>query len=181
MDQYDARLAEIETFIGDFPVCEYALMRRDELIFSPAVRTICETDCPRFGHSWACPPAIGTIDACMARCAKYDYAFLFSTVAEVADSFDMQGCLNERRDHEGVTYAITERFKQAFGDVLTLSTGCMLCDTCAYPDAPCRNPARAYATIESHGILIMQTAAMQNMTYDCGANIVTYFSLLLFN
>lgn len=179
--QTQARLARIETFIGEFPVCEYALLRRDELVFSPAVRQICEQDCPHYGKSWTCPPAIGTVEACMDRCARFSLAFLFSTVAEVPDSADMQACLGARRDHEAVTRALAARFRQAFGEVLPLTTGCILCETCACPDAPCRHPDEAVATIESHGILILPTVAAQNMTYDCGADIVTYFSLLLFN
>lgn len=170
----------IESFILNYPICEYRFLEREELIFSPHVRAICQTDCKRYGHSWACPPVVGTIEECIERCQHYEHAFLFSTVTDVADSFDMEGCLDARRDHEEVSYQVTQAFKEHFPDVLTLTTGCMICDECAYPDEPCRHPERRFSTIESHGILIMQMAAMQEMNYDCGCNIVTYFSLLLY-
>ena len=91
----------IESFILDYPVCEYRFLEREDLIFSPHVRTICQTDCKRYGHSWACPPVVGTIEECIKRCQHYQHAFLFSTVTDVADSFDMEGCLDGRRGHEG--------------------------------------------------------------------------------
>ncbi|MFQ9153032.1 MAG: DUF2284 domain-containing protein [Blautia sp.] len=31
------------------------------------------------------------------------------------------------------------------------------CETCAYPDSPCRHPDKRVATVESHGIMLMQT------------------------
>ncbi|KIR01796.1 hypothetical protein P261_00610 [Lachnospiraceae bacterium TWA4] len=171
----------IESYITEFPVCEYAFLETDELIFSPKVRYICENECPRYGHSWACPPVIGTIEECMDRCHKFKHALLFTSVTDVADSFDMQGCLNERRDHEHLSYEVSERMKQDFGDVLTLTTGCILCQECAYPDGPCRHPEQRFATIESHGILIMKSADELGISYNCGSNMVTYFTLILYN
>jgi predicted metal-binding protein len=171
----------IESFITDFPVCEYIFMDTKDLIFSPKVRFICETECKRYGHSWACPPVIGTIEECMERCHQFEHVLLFTTVTDVPDSFDMQGCLDARRDHEQVSYELSERMKEDFGDVLTLTTGCMICEECGYPDTPCRHPKQRFATIESHGILIMKTADDAGISYNCGSNMVTYFTLILYN
>jgi len=57
----------------------------------------------------------------------------------------------------------------------------MICGECSYPDAPCRHPEERISTIESHGILIMETASRLGVTFDCGNNAVTYFSLIFFN
>jgi predicted metal-binding protein len=171
----------IESFITEFPVCEYLFLEREQLVFSDKVRFICETECSRYGHSWACPPVIGTIQECMERCQKFQHALLITTVTDVPDSFDMQGCLDARLDHEQVSYELSERMKQDFGEVLTLTTGCMTCKECGYPDTPCRHPDTRFATIESHGILIMQTAQEAGISYDCGSQIVTYFTLILYN
>ena len=170
----------IESFILDYPICEYRFLEREELIFSPHVRTICQTDCKRYGHSWACPPVVGTIEECIEKCQHYQHAFLFSTVTDVADSFDMEGCLDARRDHEEVSYQITQAFKEHFPDVLTLTTGCMICEECAYPDEPCRHPERRFSTIESHGILITGAAEKFGIAFQAGGNIVTWFSLILY-
>jgi predicted metal-binding protein len=71
--------------------------------------------------------------------------------------------------------------KEDFGDVLTLTTGCMICEECGYPDTPCRHPKQRFATIESPGILIMKTADDAGISYNCGSNMVTYFTLILYN
>lgn len=172
---------KINGFISDFPVCEYVFLEREQLVFSEKVRFICENECPRYGHSWACPPVIGTIEECMARCNNFSHALLFTTAADVPDIADFQGCLNARRDHEQVSYDLTERMRQEFGETLTLTTGCMHCQTCAYPDAPCRHPEQRFATIESHGILIMQTAADVGLSYNFDGHTVIYFTLIFYN
>ena len=171
----------IESFLPEYPVCEYVFLETEDLVFSDKVRFICEKECPRYGHSWACPPVIGTIQECMERCRRFSHALLFTTAADVPDIADFQGCLNARRDHEQVSYDLTERIKQEFGETLTLTTGCMTCKTCSYPDTPCRHPEQRFATIESHGILIMQTAADAGLSYNFDGHTVIYFSLVFYN
>ena len=181
MEQQKKNEEIIESFIYDYPIVEFYHLSNDDLVFSDKIRTICETDCKHYGKTWACPPAIESVSACMQKCHAYEYVFLFSSIAEVADNMDFAGCLNERKAHEKMSEEIGARFKEHFGDVLMLTTGCTICDECTYPNAPCRFPDRSVSTIESHGILIMQTALELGMSYDCGNNIVTYFALIFYN
>jgi predicted metal-binding protein len=171
----------IESFVYDYPVCEFYYLSPDELVFSDKVRYICELDCPHYGKSWACPPAIAPIDRCIEECGAYAHVFLFTSVAEVPDAMDFTACLAARRDHELMTLALRKKFEEYFGKVLALSTGCMLCDECACPGAPCRRPEERLSTIESHGILVMETASRLGVTLDCGNTVVTYISLIFFN
>lgn len=172
----------LEGRLLELPLYDYAFFGADEIVFTQAVRSICETDdCGMFGRRWVCPPVIGSIEDCIAECGNYAHAFLFSTVTEVADSFDLKACIEARGDHEALTYDIAQIFREETQNPLILSTGCIPCQSCAYPDAPCRYPERAFKTIESHGILIMQMAEAQGINNDCGQNIVTYFSLVLYN
>ena len=115
----------IESFIYDYPILEFHYLDRKDLIFSEKVRFICEHECEHYGHSWACPPAIGSIQSCIRECEKYSRAFLFSTIAQVEDSLNFEACLKARRQHEDLTLQLRERFRQEFGDVLALSTGCI--------------------------------------------------------
>ncbi len=171
----------IEEFIYDYPVCEFYYLRPDELIFSDKVRYICEHECPHYGKSWACPPGIQDIESCIKECQRFENVFLFTSVASVPDCMDFDACLAARKDHEQMTHDIRKQFQLRFGKVLALSTGCMLCDTCTYPDEGCRHPEERLSTIESHGILIMETASRLGVTLDCGNEIVTYISLVFFN
>lgn len=171
----------IEEFIYDYPVCEFYYLTLDDLIFSDRVRYICEHDCPHYNKSWACPPAIKPIGSCIEACGAFEHVFLFTSVAEVPDCMNFSACLEAKRDHERMTLELREKFTAHFGKVLALSTGCMLCEECVYPDAPCRHPEERLSTIESHGIMIMETASRLGVAFDCGNNIVTYFSLIFFN
>ena len=148
----------IEAFIYDYPVCEFFYLTPDDLVFSDKVRYICENECTRYGKCWACPPAVEPIEKCIEKCRGYKHVFLFSTVGEVSDSLNMSACVAAKRNHEEVTLALRGRFREAFGDnVLALSTGCALCEQCAYPTEPCRHPDRRLSTVESHGILLLGT------------------------
>ncbi|MDO4287705.1 MAG: DUF2284 domain-containing protein [Eubacterium sp.] len=173
---------ELEAALCELPLYDYAFFDTADIVFTEAVRTICEgNDCGMYNSRWVCPPVIGTVEECIARCKKYRRAFLFSTVTEVADSFDLAACVQARGDHEAITYEVAQLFRRLTENPLILSTGCIPCKVCAYPEAPCRHPERAFPTIESHGIMIMKMAADQGINYDCGQNIVTYFSLVLYN
>ena len=55
----------IESFIYDYPILEFHYLDRKDLIFSEKVRFLCEHECEHYGHSWACPPAIGSIESCI--------------------------------------------------------------------------------------------------------------------
>ena len=50
----------IEDYITQFPIYQYAFLSIDDIEFNDKVRTICKRECPRYGKSWSCPPAVGT-------------------------------------------------------------------------------------------------------------------------
>lgn len=171
----------IEQVISGYPIFEYVNIGTDSLVFSDKARYICENECEHYGKAWYCPPVIDELDVCIARCRSFDSAFIFSTVSEVEDSIDFSTHLQARREHEEISREIFKELRRESGDMLLLSTGCTLCDECTYPDAPCRHPGEMTCTVESHGIIILQTVAEQGMNFDCGGNLVTYFSVILYN
>lgn len=173
--------AIIEEFIYNYPVCEFYSIKHSDLIFSDKVRFICETECTNYNKTWACPPNIGSIEDCMKECEEYDHVFLFTTVAEVSDSLNLTETLAARKNHEEITRAIRGEFRKHFKKAMALSSGCLNCETCAFPNEPCRHPEDRTSTIESHGILIIQVADQLGISYDVGSNMVTYFSLIFYS
>ena len=128
---------KLETQIAEYPVCEYAFIKPEEITFLEQVRHICESECPRYGTSWSCPPAVGTVAECKERCRQYTGGFIFTTVAEVSDIENMKEMLDTRKDHEEITRQIRALVEQQCSKTLTLSTeSCAICEHCAYPDAP---------------------------------------------
>lgn len=172
---------QLEAQIAEYPVCEYAFIKTEDIRFLESVRYICETECPQYGHSWSCPPAVGTVEECEKRCSGYTGGFLFTTIAEVDDIADMESTLATRMEHEEITRNIRDLFKSQCTELLVLSTeSCAICEKCAYPDGPCRFPDRMFPCIESFGILVTELAEKYNISFMNGANVVTWFSLLLY-
>lgn len=170
----------IEAALCELPVCEYEWLDPSELLFTERVRHICETECPMYGKTWACPPAVGTVEECRARCLKFPKALMFTTVTEVADIADREATLATRAPHEEVTRQIAALIREQAEEVYVLSTeACAHCEICSYPNAPCRHPDRMFPCVESHGILVTEIAERYGISFFDG-NIVTWFSLVLF-
>ena len=119
----------------EYPILQYAVLKTSQVSFQERVRIICEQECPRYGTSWSCPPAVGTVEECKARCLDFENLFVFSTIAEVNDITNLEETLATRREHEQITREVEKVFKRRFGETLTLSTeSCDLCERCAYPN-----------------------------------------------
>ena len=132
----DPRLQEeIEQQLLELPIVQYAWLPAKELTFSENVRKICREECPRYGTSWACPPAVGTVTECRERCNAYPGAFVFTTIAEVAGlRANLEETLATRGEHEAVTKEIRKILQTKFEQTLALSAdSCEICGTCAYP------------------------------------------------
>ena len=55
------------------------------------VREMCASGrCRRYGKSWSCPPACGTIEECQVRMSRYTGGILVQTTALLRDDFDME-------------------------------------------------------------------------------------------
>lgn len=57
--QLDMR--KFEEYISQFPVYEYRILDTKGIEVRERVRTICSQECERFGTTWACPPAVGSL------------------------------------------------------------------------------------------------------------------------
>ena len=170
----------LEQQFSQLPLFQYEFLKSEELVFTERVRHVCETECPMYGKTWACPPAVGTVAACRERCLAYPELLMISTVTEVQDSANIEETLATRGEHEAVTHQVAEMVKAQGCDVMALSTeACAICEHCAYPNAPCRHPERMFPCVESHGILVTDIAEKHGMDFFNG-NIVTWFSLIFY-
>ena len=171
----------LEQQLTELPIVQYEFFDTSELTFTPRVRAVCESDCPRYGSSWACPPAVGTVEECRERCLSYPHALLITTMTEVYDIADIEATLDTRGDHEEITRQVNALLQAQNVETYPLSTeSCAICRECAYPDAVCRHPERMYPCVESHGILIIDIAEHYGIEFQAGSNIVTWFSLILY-
>ena len=85
----------LERQMAELPIVQYEFFETSELIFSSRVRYVCETECPQYGKSWACPPGVGGVEACQERCQRYPHALLITSMTEVSDISDIQETLSK--------------------------------------------------------------------------------------
>ncbi len=173
----------LEQQISELPLYIYAFIDPSSLEFTERIRYICHQECPMFGKTWACPPAVGSVEECKARCLQYPECLMISTITEVNDISDIEETLSTRSDHEALTTQVQEFMQQQGIDPFVLSTeACTICPRCAYLDGqPCRHPEKMHPCVESHGINIIPTLEEQGIEFQYGENVVTWVSLLFFH
>ena len=169
------KLQELPLYFCDF-------IDPEKLEFSGRIRWICENECPMYGKTWACPPGVGDVETCTARCKQYDKCLLISTITEVSDIGNMYETLATRRDHEEITNQVAEMMAKEGVTPYILSTeACAVCERCAYLDGqPCRYPEKMHPCVESHGINLLPLLEELGLPFQFGENVVTWVSLLFF-
>lgn len=173
--------ALLEQQLSELPIAQYEFFDTHELEFGERIRTICQSECPRYGKTWACPPAVGTLTECKARCLSYPKGLLITSLAEVSSISHMEECLATRPAHEALARQVIELLKAQGAQVYGLSTeSCALCEECTYPTGPCRHPEKMLPCLESHGIVTTALADKYGIEYLYGPQIVTWFSILLY-
>ena len=172
----------LEEKLSELPLYIYDFIDPQELEFSQRIRWICQNECPKYVSTWACPPGVGTVEECQARCMVYHNCLLISSIAEVSDIADIDETLATRPAHEELTEQVAEILRQQGEKPYILSTqACAICDRCAILDnQPCRFPEKMHPCVESHGILVTELAERYGIAFQAGNNIVTWFSLILY-
>ena len=172
----------LEARLAELPLYVYHFFQPQELEFTERVRWICQNECPQYNKSWACPPAVGTVTYCKAKCLMYKNALLISTIQEVRDIADIDETLATRPEHEVVTNQVRDLLREMGVEPYVLSTeSCSICDRCSWLDGkPCRYPEKMHPCVESHGINILPMIEELGLTFQYGENVVTWFSLLFY-
>ena len=174
---------KMEEALSQLPLYTFFYIEPAELEFSDRIRYICKTECPMYGKTWACPPAVGDVPGCKEKCMSYSKCLVIGTIVEVADIADIRESLDTRFAHEKVTNQVRDLMREQGVQPYILSTeACAVCDRCAYLDGqPCRHPERMHPCIESHGINLIPTLEAEALDFFYGGNIITWYSLLFFN
>ena len=175
ISQVEARAAECGFF-------ETGYVEIDNLKYYQEVRQHCEVNtCRKYATSWACPPAIGTLEECKARVESYQKMLLFTKKYELEDSFDFEGMIDGLKDFKKTAEEFQSSLKGVLKNCIVLSNQqCARCEKCTYPDAPCRFPEYLHHSLEGYGFVVSDLANEAGVRYNNGANTVTYLGALLF-
>ena len=173
----------LKQFFESFGFYEFGIADTAGIRFRQDIRAMCEVNtCRAYGTTWACPPAVGTVEECGERVRQYDKMVVLSGKYELEDSFDYEGIQEGAKKFRESSRALNQLLRERFSDYFMLSNeGCDLCSKCTYPDAPCRFPDRAMGSLEGYGIFVSELATQAGMKYNNGPNTVTFFGALICN
>ena len=158
-----------------------AELKTDTLKFLPEVREMCSADrCHNYNRSWTCPPACGTLEECSAKAASFTYGILVQSVGKLEDSFDYESMQKLEKQHKKNFEKLVLQLRKEFPGLLALGAGgCTICPKCAYPDAPCRFPDRAFTSMEASGLWVSDVCEKNGLSYNYGSDHMAYTSCIL--
>ncbi|MDR3249386.1 MAG: DUF2284 domain-containing protein [Treponema sp.] len=164
-------------------VHEYGMVSPADVEFTQEVRELCAVNkCRLYGKTWACPPALGTVEECRERCMQYKNMLVFSGKYDIARPFDYRAMHRGMGDFKNLAQRVGGIAREYLPGFLLLGNeGCGKCKTCTYPDNPCRFPDQVHGAIEGYGIYVFKLARLAGMHYDNGELTITFFGALLFN
>ena len=172
----------LESQLAELPLFGYFSIDPKELEFSDRIRWICQNECPMYNKTWACPPAVGSVESCKSKCMQYENCLMIATITEVNDITDINETLATRPEHEEITGQVQELMRAQNVDPYILSTeACTICERCAWLDGePCRLPDKMHPCVESHGINLIPVLENNGIEFQFGSNVVTWVSLLFY-
>ena len=174
--------AALEERLAELPLYSYGFFDPRELEFTDRVRWVCEHECPMYGTTWACPPAVGAVEECRKKCMSYPECLIIASVTEVSDISNIDETLATRPAHEKLTNRVRDEMRELGVRPFILSTeACTICSRCAYLDGlPCRMPGAMHPCVESQGINVIPLLEKFGLEFQYGENVVTWVSLLFF-
>ncbi len=154
----------------------------EDLTFHEEVRKICEgNQCRSYGTSWACPPAVGTVEECRDRVQTFRYLHLFSRIYIIEDFLDIEGMRSSMKDFKNAAWNLDKKLKGQLGRMMILSNeSCGRCKDCTFPDEPCRFPDDLHHSIEGYGFYVNELAGQAGIRYTNGPGTVTFFGAVLY-
>ena len=175
--------AALEERLAELPLYSYGFFDPKELEFTDRVRWVCEHECPMYGTTWACPPAVGSVAECKKKCLSYPECLMVATITEVSDISNIEETLATRPAHEKLTNRVRDEMRELGVRPFILSTeACTICSRCAYLDGlPCRMPGAMHPCVESQGINVIPLLEKFGLEFQYGENVVTWVSLLFFS
>ena len=147
----------------------------------PEVREMCAAGrCRRYGKSWSCPPACGSLEECQGRMRAYTGGVLVQTTAELADDFDYESMSKAQEVHKKNFFTLARQTRLLIPDCLPLTAGsCTICRSCTCPDRPCRFPNKMLSSMEAYGLLVSAVCEASGLPYYYGPGTLTYSACIL--
>ena len=145
------------------------------------VRDMCAANsCGQYGRRWSCPPGCGTLAECEETLRAFRGGILVQTCGGIEDGFDFEAMMEIEQAHKAHFSEMHQALLARGTEVLALGAGCCThCPKCTYPDAPCRFPEKAVASMEAFGMVVTEVCRQSGLPYYYGADKMAYTSCFL--
>jgi len=155
-----------------------------DISFNPKFRDACEQNvCGKFGTCWMCPPDVGDINEMISYAKTFENIFVFQTIGQLEDSFDIEGMEDAAKKHNALVATLAKNCNRVLENYLILGAGaCHICLSCTKPEnKPCAHPKKAIPSLEAYGVAVAELAKISGLAYINGVNTVTFFGGIMFN
>ena len=158
-----------------------SLLDAGTLTLRTEVRDMCAAGkCGMYNKSWTCPPACGTLEEIAAKLAGYTRGLIVQTTAELEDEFDFDSMKAASELQKERFLAFGRELAGQWPALLSLGGGgCKKCETCTWPDEPCRRPGEVFMSMEAAGLVVSDVCASNGIAYYYGPKTLTYTSCYL--
>ena len=93
------------------------------LHFMPEVREMCATGCRHYNHSWACPPANGSLEEWREKASRFSKGILLQTVGDIEDTLDFEAIMDIAKTNSENFIRFTDVLLDEKLDCLPLAVG----------------------------------------------------------
>jgi len=159
----------------------YAELEISTLEFLQEIRDMCNPkQCRNYNNSWSCPPACASLDEMRERVKTYTTGILVQTVGELEDSMDWDSIMETGARHKENFGKMRITLNEKHPLLLAMGAGaCKICETCTYPDNPCRFPERMEVSMEACGLFVSKVCKDNNLEYNYGPDTIAFTSCFL--
>lgn len=140
------------------------------------VRDMCAANsCGQYGKNWSCPPGCGELHELREKIKNYSCGLLVQTVGDVEDSFDIEAMIETEKRHKHQMEKLHQLITAEFPNAITIGAGCCAyCQTCTYPELPCRFPEKQISSMEAYGMLVSDVCCTNQLPYSYGPEKIVY-------
>ena len=175
------RYKELAETANESGFTHYSELDVSTLEFLQEIRDMCNPkQCRNYNKSWSCPPACPSLEEMRERVKNYTIGIIVQTVGDLEDSMDWDGIMETGARHKANFGKMRENLSIKYPTLLAMGAGeCKLCETCTYPDNPCRFPDKIEVSMEASGLFVSKVCSDNNLAYNYGPEKMAFTSCFL--